>query len=216
MNIELYEGQECRLFITLNDDFEVYGGTTKQQFTVTKEDGEYVVTIPGQTNGMCYDPRFDIFARRESTGQEWLLESGRITLKTRHSAEPVAALSCFEYHITKTLVESGESFGVMVMGIKGDKGDTGAQGIRGDRGEQGIQGEKGEQGEPGLSAYELVKRHGYTGTEAEFTDMLATFEASAQKAVDAQILAENCAVNALKYLQEAQAILEEIKGVTTT
>lgn len=216
MNIELYEGQECRLYITLNDDFEVYGGTTKQQFSVTKVDGEYVVNIPGQTNSMCYDPRFDIFARRASTGQEWLLESGKITLKTRRSAEPANALSCFEYHITKTLVDSGESYGVMVMGIKGDKGEQGIQGERGEKGERGETGEQGVQGEPGLSAYELVKQHGYTGTEAEFTDMLKTFEAAAQRAVDAQHLAETSAVNALKATQEAQAILNEIKGVTAS
>lgn len=211
MNIELYEGQECRLYITLNDDFEVYGGTTKQQFSVTKVDDEYVVNIPGQTNSMCYDPRFDIFARRASTGQEWLLESGKITLKTRRSAEPANALSCLEYHITKTLVDSGESYGVMVMGIKGDKGEQGIQGERGEKGERGETGEQGVQGEPGLSAYELVKQHGYTGTEAEFTDMLKTFEASAQKAVDAQIQAEVHAINAVKAAQDAQAILEQIR-----
>lgn len=213
MNIELYEGQECRLYITLNDDFEVYGGTTKQQFSVTKVDGEYVVNIPGQTNSMCYDPRFDIFARRASTGQEWLLESGKITLKTRRSAEPANALSCFEYHITKELVESGETIESepMVIGIKGDKGDKGDTGERGQQGVQGERGEQGAQGVAGLSAYELVKQHGYTGTEAEFTDMLRTFESAAQRAVDAQILAENAAVNALKAAQDAQSILEQIR-----
>lgn len=213
MKIELYEGQEGKLYIKLNGEFEVYGGTTKTQFTVTRIGDEYLVEIPAQTKSICYDPRFDIFARRTSTGQEWLVQSGRITLKSRHSSEPASALSCLEYHITKTLVESGESYGVMVMGIKGETGETGKQGERGERGERGETGATGEQGAPGLSAYELVKQHGYTGTEEEFTDMLSTFEAAAQKAVDAQILAENCAVNALKYCQEAQAILDEIKGV---
>ncbi len=213
MNIELYEGQLGKLYIKLNGDFDVYGGTTKQQFTVTRVGDEYMVTIPSQTNSMCYDSRFDIFARRASTGQEWLIESGKITLKSRRSTAPDDVLSCLEYHITKTLVDSGESYGVMVMGIKGDKGDKGDKGERGERGERGETGATGAQGVPGLSAYDLVKQQGYTGTEAEFTDMLSTFEASAQKAVDAQILAENCAVNALSYLQEAQAILNEIKGV---
>lgn len=211
MNIELYEGQGCHLYITLNGEFEVYGGTTKQQFTVTRVEGKYLVEMPSQTNGLCYDPRFDIFARRTSTGQEWLIETGRITLKTRHSAEPSAALSCLEYHITKTLVDSGESYGVMVMGIKGDKGDKGDTGERGLQGQQGIQGERGEQGAPGLSAYELVKQHGYTGTEAEFTDMLLTFEPAAQRAVDAQIQAEVNAIKAVKAAQDAQAILEQIR-----
>lgn len=244
MNIELYEGQSCRLFITLNGDFEVYGGTTKSQFNVMKGE-EYIITIPGQKRSLCYDSRFDIFARRKSTGQEWLVLSGKLTLKTRHSAEPADAISCVEYHIEKELVESGETVdaGVMLIGIKGDKGDTGErglqgergiqgekgiQGVQGERGEkgeqgeqglqgiQGIQGEKGEKGDTGLSAYELVKQHGYTGTEAEFTDMLKTFESAADRAVEAQILAETCAINALAYVQEARAILEEIKGVTTS
>ena len=213
MNIELYEGQVGRLYITLNGEFEVYGGTTKQQFTVTRVGDKYLVEIPSQTNRMCYDPRFDIFARRTSTGQEWLIETGRITLKTRHSAEPSAALSCLEYHITKTLVDSGESYGVMVMGIKGEtgeKGDTGERGQRGERGEQGIQGEKGERG---FSAYELMQQHGYSGTEEDFTNMLTDFEAAAARAVDAQILAEVEAINALKASQDAAAILEEIKSL---
>ena len=188
MNIEIYEGQGCHLYITLNGDFEVYGGTTKTQFTVTRIGDEYLVKIPAQTKSICYDPRFDIFARRTSTGQEWLVQSGRITLKSRHSTEPTSALSCLEFHIVKTLVESGESYGVMVMGIKGETGETGKQGERGERGERGetgATGATGAQGVPGLSAYELMQQHGYTGTEAEFVDMLQTFEAAAQRAVDA-------------------------------
>ena len=245
MNIELYEGQKGRIRITLNGEFMVYGGTTKERFASGRHGDDYIIVIPAQYNTTCYDPRFDIFAKRIDGEQEWLVESGRIVLKQRHSSAPADAISSMEYHITKELVESGETIEAvpMIIGIKGDKGDTGEQGIRGERGErgeqgiqgiqgiqgergfkgdtgergeQGIQGERGEKGEPGLSAYELVKLHGYTGTEAEFTDMLQTFEASAQKSVDAQIIAENCAVNALKYLQEAQAILEEIKGVTTS
>lgn len=218
MNVELYEGQKGCIRITLNGEFEVYGGTTKERFVSGRHGDDYILIIPAQYNTSCYDPRFDIFARREDTGQEWLVESGRIALKQRHSSAPADAISSMEYHITKELVESGETIESepMVIGIKGDKGDKGDTGERGQQGIQGERGEQGAQGVAGLSAYELVKRHGYTGTEAEFTDMLRTFEASAQKAVDAQILAENCAVNALKYLQEAQAILEEIKGVTTS
>lgn len=183
MNIELYEGQGCRLYITLNGDFDVYGGTTKQQFTVTKVGDEYLVTIPGQTRSMCYDPRFDIFARRTSSKQEWLVVSGRITLKTRHSAEPAGTISCVEYHISKELVESGEVVdgGTMLIGIKGDTG---------------------------LSAYDIAKQHGYTGTETEFIDMLETFESAAERAVDAQILAE---INAIAAVKAAQEILEQIK-----
>ena len=215
MNIELYEGQVGNLYIALNGEFEVYGGTTKSQFTVTKTGDVYHVTIPGQVRTSCYDPRFDIFARRASTGQEWLVTSGRINLNTRHSAEPTEAISPVEYRLVVELLERGETAtGEIIAGIKGERGE------RGEQGEQGIQGERGEQGAPGVrgergySAYELMQQHGYTGTEAQFTDMLATFEAAAQKAVDAQILAEVNAINALEAAQEARAILEEIKGVT--
>lgn len=144
MNIELYEGQGCKLYIALNGDFEVYGGTTKSQFTVTREGDEYLVTIPGQVRTLCYDPRFDIFARRVSTGQEWRVESGKITLKPRHSADRADVISCVEYHITKELVESGETVdgGQMIVGIKGD------------------------------SAYDIARANGYEGTEAEYTEMV--------------------------------------------
>lgn len=216
MNVELYEGQKGCIRITLNGEFEVYGGTTKERFVSGRHGDDYILIIPAQYNTSCYDPRFDIFARREDTGQEWLVESGRIVLKQRHSSVSADVLSSVEYHITKELVESGETIESepMVIGIKGDKGD---KGDTGERGQQGIQGERGEQGAQGaqgvagLSAYELVKQHGYTGTEAEFTDMLRTFESAAQRAVDAQILAENAAVNALKAAQDAQAILEQIR-----
>lgn len=209
MNIDLYEGQGGHLYITLNGEFEVYGGTTKSQFTVSKTGDVYLVTIPGQVRTSCYDPRFDIFAHRASTGQEWLVVSGRIDLNTRRSANPTDAISPVEYHLAVELLESGETAtGQMIIGIKGDKGEPGE---RGERGQQGIQGERGEQGAPGLSAYELVKQHGYTGTEAEFTDMLLTFEPAAQRAVDAQIQAEVNAIKAVKAAQDAQAILEQIR-----
>lgn len=140
MNIELYEAQGCHLYITLNGEFEVYGGTTTQQFTVTRDGDKYLVTIPGQVR----ISRFDIFARRTSTGQEWLVESGKIMLKTRHSADRNDVVSCVEYHIVKELVESGETVdaGQMIVGIPGD------------------------------SAYDVARANGYEGTEAEYTEML--------------------------------------------
>ena len=79
-----------------------------------------------------------------------------------------------------------------IQGPKGDKGDTGAQGIqgiqgepgeRGPQGEPGPAGEKGEKGENGAdgapgadgkSAYEYAKEAGYTGTEKEFAEKLAS------------------------------------------
>lgn len=217
MNIELYEGQSCNIYLTLEGEFEVYGGTTKTRFSVTKtESGVYKITIPTQTQTMCASPRYDVFARRVNTNQEWLVLTGNITLKRRYS-ETSGGISPLEYHITKTVLEDSMEVdgGFILVGIKGDKGDQGIQGVQGERGERGEQGIQGVKGDTGLSAYDIAKQHGYTGTEAQFTDMLIAFEAAAQKAVDAQILAEVNAINALKAAQEAKAILEEIKGVTS-
>ena len=129
--------------------------------------------------------------------------TGKISLKTRYS-NGNGALSPIEYHVTKTVLEDsicvdGDS---ILIGIKGERGE------RGERGEQGIQGERG------LSAYDIVKQHGYTGTETDFTNMLIDFEAAAAKVVDAEMLAEVSAANAGRAALEVARILEEIKEVT--
>ena len=68
-----------------------------------------------------------------------------------------------------------------IQGPKGDKGDTGPQGIqgpKGDKGDTGAQGPRGEvgpaglDGKDGLSAYEVAKRNGFTGTEKEWANSL--------------------------------------------
>lgn len=210
MNIDLVENQSCNIYLTLEGEFEVYGGTTKSRFSVTKtESGEYKITIPAQCQTICSSPRYDVFARRISTGQEWLVLAGRITLHTRYS-DTDGGLSPLEYHVTKTVVEDSMQVegGVILVGIKGDKGEQGIQGVKGDKGDRG---EQGIQGETGMSAYDIAKQHGYSGTEADFTNMLTDFEASAARAVDAQILAEIEAINAVKAAQDAAAILEELK-----
>lgn len=213
MNIELYEGQSCNIYLTLEGEFEVYGGTTKNRFIVRKtESGEYQIIVPAQSQTLCSSPRYDVFARRISTGQEWLILTGNITLKRRYS-DTSGGISPLEYHVTKTVLEDSMEVdgGFILVGIKGDKGDQGIQGIQGERGEQGIQGIKGD---TGLSAYDIAKQHGYSGTEAQFVDMLIAFEVAAQKAVDAQILAETSAVNALKSEIECKLILSQLKGET--
>ena len=67
-------------------------------------------------------------------------------------------------------------------GDKGDKGDTGEQGPKGDKGDIGEQGNQGEigptgqagkDGIDGKSAYKYAQEGGYTGTEAEFTEIIA-------------------------------------------
>lgn len=217
MNIELIEHQTCKVYIKLltTEAFDVYGGTTKNQFSVSKtESGEHLVLITAPRICSCGGTGFDIFARRKSSNQEWLIVSGRINTKDRKSSVSGTAVSPLEYHLEIPVTENIEELEVppVYVGIPGERGERGEQGIQGER---GLPGEQGIQGERGYSAFDIAVQHGYIGTEAEFIDMLMTFEETAQRAVEAQNLAEIGAVNALKYAQEAQAILEEIKGVTT-
>ncbi len=71
------------------------------------------------------------------------------------------------------------------QGQKGDKGDIGPEGPQGPQGDKGDKGDKGETGPigptgapgadglVGKSAYEFAQLGGYTGTEAEFTALMA-------------------------------------------
>lgn len=76
-----------------------------------------------------------------------------------------------------------------IQGVKGDKGDkgdtgpkgdTGAQGPKGDKGDTGPQGPAGADGATGAtgaagkSAYQYAQEGGYTGTETEFAEKLAS------------------------------------------
>lgn len=63
------------------------------------------------------------------------------------------------------------------QGPRGETGPQGEQGPAGPQGEPGSQGEagpQGPQGEPGMSAYGYALLGGYTGTEAEFIEKLAS------------------------------------------
>lgn len=189
MNIEIYENQTCNIYINLEGDFEVYGGTTKVRFSAEKtEYGKYKITIPAHNQTICHSSRYDIFARNLENDKEWIILSGKITLKTRYS-DTQGGLSPVEFYVNMSMVEDEivSEDGSILTGIKGDSGK---------------------------SAYEIVKEHGYTGTEEEFTDLLIDFELSSQRSVDAQIISEICALNALKAAQDAAAILEQIKEVT--
>lgn len=59
-------------------------------------------------------------------------------------------------------------------GAQGPKGDTGPQGERGPQGEQGATGSAGAAGKDGKSAYQYAVEGGYTGTETEFAEKLAS------------------------------------------
>ena len=66
-------------------------------------------------------------------------------------------------------------------GYKGDKGDTGATGATGTQGPQGPTGPAGADGtngQDGKSAYQAAVDGGYTGTEEQFNELLASFVSS--------------------------------------
>lgn len=193
MNIELIANQTCKVYVKLQTDeeFDVYGGTTKQQFPVSKtENGEHLVLIPAPDLSSCGGTAFDIFARRKSTNQEWLIMSGRINVRSRRSRVDGTVLSPLEYRLDVPVTDDIDDLEVppVYVGIPGARG---------------------------YSAYDIAVQHGYEGTEEEFIQMLVAVTDAPQRAYDAQILAETSAVNALKYAQEAKAILDEIKGVTS-
>ncbi len=150
MDIELIEGQIAKMFIKLEtelDDFEVYGGTTKAQFVIDKnETGEYVVTVPSEDSVGCSIPRFDVFAKRVSTNHEYRIVSGRIYTTSRHSTG--SGISPKQYYITVPVVD----------GVIESDGNTIAIGVK---------------GEDGDSAYDIAVKHGFEGTEEEW---LGTFQ----------------------------------------
>ena len=78
--------------------------------------------------------------------------------------------------------ETGDQGPIGLTGPQGPKGDTGEPGPKGEtgltgpegpRGETGAQGLPGKDGTNGKSAYEYAQSGGYTGTEAEFINLLA-------------------------------------------
>lgn len=211
MNIELFEGQIAIVRVTIestHEDYEIYGGTSKGQFKVTGN----VIEVPAELSAGCSIPRYDIFARRVSSGQEWRILSGKITTEKRQSTVSGQCISPREYLVTVPIVEGVEEITGTAIAV-GIPGERGAKGERGEKGEQGIQGEKGERG---FSPYEIAVQHGYEGDEQSFNELLATLAVVAQNAYDAQVLAEVNAINAVNAAQEAQAILNEIKGVTAS
>jgi len=69
-------------------------------------------------------------------------------------------------------LKNGEDGAKGETGDKGDKGAKGDTGASGENGKNGLNGENGKNGENGLSAYEIAKAGGYTGTEEEWVASL--------------------------------------------
>ena len=60
------------------------------------------------------------------------------------------------------------------VNIKGPQGETGPQGPQGPKGDTGATGQAGASGADGKSAYQYAQESGYTGTETEFAEKLAS------------------------------------------
>ena len=89
--------------------------------------------------------------------------------------------------------EKGDKGDRGMEGAKGDKGDRGEKGEKGNQGERGYRGEQGIQGEKGMdgkSAFEYAQDGGFTGTEAEFMQLLSTVSEERIKTVMNRILEE--------------------------
>lgn len=69
----------------------------------------------------------------------------------------------------------------LVKGPKGDKGDPGEIGPQGPKGDAGAPGSDGAAGAAGKSAYQYAQDGGYTGTEADFQQLLANVPAHDHK-----------------------------------
>lgn len=192
-----------------SENYEVYGaaeaGSTRVAFSVTttEQPGIYLVTIPALSFQKRPFWEFQICARRKTTGHEWLLIQGKIKLRYRIADVPDIKVGAPQQTFTATI--ASDTITVEVHEIAGVKGDTGPKGER------------------GLSAYEVAQKNGFKGTEQEWLESLkhdAAAEATAaaaeyvriaeqaaRDALNAQILAEVAAMNALeaKQKQEEQA-----------
>lgn len=151
MDIELYEGQIATVYITLEgetDVYKVYGGTSKGQFHVECDDDmHWFLDVPAELTVGCSIPRYDIFAKRVSTGHEWRILSGKITTLKRQSKADGECISPREYHVTVKVVE----------GVEEVTGSSIAIGLRGEKGEKGDKGDKGDPGDGNVTAEAIQK-----------------------------------------------------------
>lgn len=109
MNITLIQEQMAYIDLSLEteDEFEVYGGTTRApfEFIPTGVASWRVVVRESEVAGAAIRA-FDIYARQRSTGREWVVLSGRIFVKPRTADIEGDKLSPVEYHVTVPVVDS--------------------------------------------------------------------------------------------------------------
>lgn len=159
MNITLIQDQMAYIELALEteDEFEVYGGTTRApfEFQPTGVASWRVVVRESEVAGAAIRP-FDVYARQRSSGREWVVLSGRIFVKPRTADIEGDKLSPVEYHVTVPVVDSVlETQGMaIVTGIPGP---------------QGPQGEKGEPGEGGMTDEERATLAGAAQRDGDNT-----------------------------------------------
>jgi hypothetical protein len=98
---------------------------------------------------------YQLYITNINTNQQFKVAEGRIEVTPNYSHE--THLSEKYTHIEATVHSDTIE---MTMTI-----DKGMQGDKGEKGDTGLTGEKGEKGDTGLSAYEIAKKHGYSGSE---------------------------------------------------
>ena len=153
MNIPLISGQIALLHVKLEteDDFELYGGTTKAGFSITPErpesKNEWLVTIDEQEVAGKPLTRFDVYVRQISSGREWVVLSGKILVTPRSAGVDADKLAPIEYNVTIPVVENAVDLtgAAIVTGIPGPRG---------------------------WSAYEIAVQNGFEGTEPEWLEYM--------------------------------------------
>ena len=153
MNIPLISGQLAKLHVKLEteDDFELYGGTTKAGFSITSErpeaKNEWLVTIDELEVAGKPLTRFDVYARQVSSGREWVVLSGKLLVSPRSAGVDADKLAPIEYNVSIPVVENAVDLtgAAIVTGIPGPRG---------------------------YSAYEIAVLEGFEGTEAEWLESM--------------------------------------------
>lgn len=137
MNIALIQDQLAHIELTIqsDDEFDVYGGTTRAGFEFEQVGtAQWHVTVRESEVAGAPLRTFDIYARQRSTGREWVVLSGRIFVKPRTADIEGDKLSPVEYHVSVPVVDSVlETQGMaIVTGIPGPQGPKGPKGDPGD------------------------------------------------------------------------------------
>lgn len=151
MNIPLISGQIAKLHVKLEteEDFELYGGTTKAGFSITPErpetKNEWLVTIDEPEVAGKPLTRFDVYIRQLSTGREWVVLSGKILVAPRSADVAADKLAPVEYNVIIPVVENAVDLtgAAIVTGIPGPRG---------------------------WSAYEIAVQEGFEGTPEEWLE----------------------------------------------